>query len=380
MADNCPNNGVHFMTSSKIFKVNKYNLINTLCLLMGYHISYGQTSKKQLADYLTWTSAKVEDAQYSIWGSSPIVGDDGKIHVFAARWPEKNVHPAWRETSEIAHYIADNPEGPFEFSDVAVSGTGMDGDWDKFAPHNPEIKKIGDHYAIVYVANDDYNMPPHPANQKIGLVYSKSLYGPWKKAGDHGMIIQPSNVEGHWTYGSQLGVDNPCLIDLNGKPLVYFKARIDDRKGEIKAKYAYATADHIDGPYEMSEPITDNDSYLEDATAFISRNHYYLLTTDNFGIVTGVVGGGILWSSKNWNQFDVDDSVLAYDLIPRYFKDYDESKVSKIYGNYPKFERPKVLVQNGKPTYLFAPSGWNMEGGDRTVCHILKIDESFWLK
>ena len=91
---------------------------------------------------LEWTGAMIEDKDYTVWGSSPIMGDDGKVHVFSARWPEFNVDPGWRRTCEVAHYVADQPEGPYTFSDVAVKGTGVDGDWDKFAPHNPEIKKL----------------------------------------------------------------------------------------------------------------------------------------------------------------------------------------------------------------------------------------------
>ncbi|MCT4590422.1 MAG: glycoside hydrolase family protein [Carboxylicivirga sp.] len=332
-----------------------------------------KAGQESFASLLQWTGAKVEDENFSIWGSCPIMGDDCKVHVFSARWPEQNVDPAWRKSSEIAHYVADSPEGPFVFSDVAVKGSGIKDAWDCYAPHNPEIKKVGDYYAITFVANSDYNQPPHPGNQKIGLVYSKSLYGPWKKAGKGGMIIEASQDSSHWTFGSRLGVDNPCLTVIDSKPVVYFKATLE--KAESKpAKYAYATAESIEGPYTMSEPITDNNSYLEDATAFTWNDKYYLLTTDNHGTVTGVEGGGILWSSNDWRKFDVKDIQLAYDLIPKYKKDYDESKVNKIYSGWAKFERPKVLMQNGKPTYFFAPSGWNIEGGDKSVCYILKIN------
>lgn len=332
-------------------------------------------ANKPFATRLEWTGAKIEDKNYSIWGGSPITGIDGKTHVFVARWPEKNVDPAWRESSEIAHYIADSPEGDYVFSDVAIKGSGNEGAWDRYAPHNPEIKKIGDYYAIVYIANDDYHQPPHPANQKIGLVYSKSLFGPWIKAGQDGMVVEVSSDSNHWTYGSGLGVDNPCLNEINGKPVIYFKNR-NTKNGIITAKYGYATAETLAGPYTMSDtPITDNQSYLEDATTFTWNTKYYLLTTDNHGTVTGVKGGGILWSSDDWKKFNVSNTELAYETIPSYYADFDVNKANKFYGSTAKFQRPKVLMIAGKPCYLFVPSGWNIEGGDRTVCYVLKIKE-----
>lgn len=323
---------------------------------------------------LKWTGGTVSDPNYSIWGCSPIMGEDGKIHVFAARWPQKNVDPGWRISSEVAHYVADKPEGPYRFVEVVVKGTNTD-TWDKYGAHNPEIKKIGDYYVIVYIANDNYELPYHPANQKIGLVYAKSLNGPWKKVGEDGLIIQPSQQPTHWTYKSPLGVDNPCITQINGKIVVYFKAR---RHGVQKAIYGYATADQIEGPYKMSDqPITDNDSYLEDATCFTYKGKHYLLTTDNFGEVTGVKGGGILWQSSTGFNFSTKDAQLGYGLIPSYKTDYDETKIHKIYGGDPKFERPKVLFIKGKPAYFFAPSGWNIDGGERSVGYILKINNNF---
>ncbi len=328
-----------------------------------------------LEDKLEWTGAKLADTSYSIWGSSPIIGDDGKIHVFCARWPEYAVDPAWRKSSEVAHYIADSATAKFAFSDVAVKGTGIDGDWDKYAPHNPEIKRIGDYYFLVYLANSDYHQPPHPANQKIGLQYSKSLFGPWKKWGKTGLIIEDSKDSTQWTYRTCVG--NPTLIDIDGKPVVYFNAGFDKRiTGSIGSKYGYATCDSLNGAFTIaSTPLTNNESYMEDATSFKLNNKYYLLSNDNFGTVTGVEGGGMLWSSNDWRKFDVKDVKLAFNLIPDYYAAYDSTKVSKNYGDRAKFERPKLLIINDRPAYLFAPSGWNIDGGKHSVCYILKIKQ-----
>src|SRR3546814_1838263 len=51
---------------------------------------------------------------------SPVIDDEGKVHLFVARWPGRTVEPGWRSDSEIAHYVGDRPEGPFTFSDVAI--------------------------------------------------------------------------------------------------------------------------------------------------------------------------------------------------------------------------------------------------------------------
>ena len=59
-----------------------------------------------IAQNLEWKGIAIQDENYTIWGCAPIQGEDGKIHLFAARWPEKNVDPAWRKSSEIAHYVA----------------------------------------------------------------------------------------------------------------------------------------------------------------------------------------------------------------------------------------------------------------------------------
>ena len=56
------------------------------------------------------------------------------------------------------------------------------------------------------------------------------------------------------------------------------------------------------------------------------------------------------------------------------FEGYDPKKAKRVYGGDPKFERPKILTVSNEPRYLYAPSGWNVLGGERTVLHVLRID------
>jgi hypothetical protein len=136
----------------------------------------------------------------------------------------------WQESSEIAHYVGAKPEGPFRFHDVALRGTGTD-TWDKYAPHNPEVRKFGDIYVLTYIANSDFRQPPHPANQRIGMAVSKSPDGPWRKVGKDGLILGPSTDPKHWTYGSQ--IVNPTLIEVSGKYHLYFKEYDPDNVKKI---------------------------------------------------------------------------------------------------------------------------------------------------
>ncbi len=83
------------------------------------------------ADNWKFAGIAVEEPGYTIWGTSPLMGEDGTVHLFVARWPcELKVDPGWRSHSEIAHYVGETPEGPFKFSDVAITGTGKE-TWDQ---------------------------------------------------------------------------------------------------------------------------------------------------------------------------------------------------------------------------------------------------------
>jgi lysophospholipase L1-like esterase len=104
------------------------------------------------------------------------------------------------------------------------------------------------------------------------------------------------------------------------------------------------------------------------------RGKICLISTDNHGGVTGVRGGGALWVSNDGLRFEPAWTQCAYERIPAYFRGYDPAKARRIYGPDPKLERPKLLMERGAPAWLYAPSGWNVTGGARTVIHALKVN------
>jgi hypothetical protein len=142
---------------------------------------------------------------------------------------------------------------------------------------------------------------------------------------------------------------------------------------EGKVKMGLAIADKLEGPYIIQpEAITTNDRVIEDGYAFMYEGKFALLTTDNHGMIEE--GGGILWTSEDGTHFNEYEK--GFHLINDY-TDIDMEQVAVHYGpkdrEYAKFERPQILLKEGKPDYMFVPSGTNIYGGDCTVSYVLKF-------
>ncbi len=343
--------------------------------LLGWNVS----SQKEVAfaDQWEFVGTAIEEPGYTIWGTSPIWGDDGQVHLFVARWPcELNVDPGWRTHSEIAHYVGDSPEGPFVFSDIAIKGDIEEGKApcnpaihkikNVYAAHNPAIHKVDSLYALFYIVND--GIEEHPSNQYICLATSKSLDGPWEKKGDNGKILAPPTNPDYWNYKASNGVNNPAFLQHpNGGYFLYFKSE--------KARMGLAFAENLEGPYvQLPFPVTSNDRSIEDGYAFMYQEKFALLTTDNHGMIES--GGGILWTSEDGINFNAFEK--GFHRINQY-TETDMKQVAVHYGSknqtYAKFERPQVLLKNGIPDYMYLPSGTNIYGGNCTVSYILKFKD-----
>jgi endonuclease/exonuclease/phosphatase family metal-dependent hydrolase len=320
-----------------------------------------------LADSWRWVGSVLCEPDYHVWGASPVVDSEGRVHLFASRWPvSAGFDPGWRSHSEIAHYVGDSPRGPFELVSVVAAGDGEG--WDASGHHNPSALEVDGRYVLAYISNS--GLEGHPANQRIGMRVADDLDGPWLKLGDDGLVLAPS--EDGWNAGSPNGVNNPALLRAeDGRFLLYFKST-DTRPGRgTQSVMGLAVAESLDGPFVVSdEPITSNARSIEDGAAFAWRGGVRLLTTDNHGILER--GGGLLWSSRDGLEFDAEPAP-GFHLIERYLADGVPAEGRRHYGQaQPKLERPQLLLRDGEPAFLFAPSGTNLEGGAGTCVYLLE--------
>lgn len=314
-------------------------------------------------DRLEYTGVAVEEPGYHVWGSSPVIGPAGKTHLFVARWPVKEKFKAWLTHCEIARYQGDKPEGPFEFQEVVVKGSGKQGSWDFQSPHNPTVQKIGDRYVLTYIANGGGKKNEQVASQRIGMMIADAPEGPWKKVGDDdGLILAPPADDSIWSHQSTVGVNNPALLQHpDGRFFLYYKAK---KKGDLR-RMGVAIADQIEGPYEfVADPLTSNKTMIEDGYSFVENGKVHLLTTHNNK------GAGYLWESDDGINFS--DPIPGFDKMHRYLEKKVVAKAKVFRGK--KFERPQVLVQDGHPTYLYVAAGANLTGRNGTHSCVLKIN------
>lgn len=318
----------------------------------------------------------VGDPNWFNWCISPIKDKDGKIHLFTSRWPaNEGDRGSTGPNAEIAHFVSDKPEGPFKFVNTVLK-TPMFPDTNKmFAPHNPRIEYVDGKYILLYI----YQTVKNDVKMQIGMMIADNLSGPWHFVGkDNGLMAKSSSDPNHWTYKSVIGIDNPAFMKIGKKYCIYFKSGTPT---QMKARYGYALADKLEGPYILQNaPLTDNTSYIEDAQAFKWGNKYYLLTTDNLGGNTGVYGNIMLWQSKTGTSFNLKDTKIAMgNMLDYWGTAEDHQKLLSNPNHYEhdksgKLERPAVLVLNGKPAYFYSTAGLNISGGKSSENYVFKID------
>ncbi|GAF01621.1 glycoside hydrolase family protein [Saccharicrinis fermentans] len=327
-----------------------------------------------IADHWKLIGEAVNEPGYDIWGSSPIRDEQGNVHLFCARWSsEEPFKIAWRFNSEIAHYVSKSPEGPFRFVEVVGKGRGNDR-WNSAGFHNPSIKKIDDKYVLVYIANDGAKQ--HGPNQRIGMMVSDDINGPWTDIPNRNMpLLSPPTDSTIWCFNSGLGVNNPSIIKHpNGKYHLYFKALSGPRpKGKVSM--GVAIANKLEGPYIIqANPIISNEVRIEDGYAFLWRNHICLLTTDNHGILEK--GGGLLWVSEDGITFEAEPLSGFHNCQNFYLNGIVPDGAKARYGKNVKFERPQLLMDgNNELEYLYCPSGVALDGSDGTNSYVLKYQK-----
>lgn len=289
-----------------------------------------------LSDFCNRLKAKgriLEEEGWYIWGCSPIYDRDGKVHIFFSRWPVETGFKGWRTDSEIAHAVADQPEGPYTVMGTVLEGRGGDY-WDSMTIHNPTIHFVNDNYYLFYIGNSDGTAD----TQRIGLATAESLYGPWRRISDNEPLLDVSEDRGCWD--SYITTNPALLVHEDSRFWLYYKAW--DRYNDGLRKMGIAIADNIEGPYIKHDknPIidfSDRGAQVEDAYVYREKDEYHMIMRD-----MGVFGdrSGLHLCSEdglNWSE-----PLIGYKSCDAYFDDKDQ-----------RFERPQVLVKGQKAAYLF---------------------------
>ncbi|WP_114784277.1 glycoside hydrolase family protein [Botryobacter ruber] len=295
----------------------------------------------------------LETEGYYVWGTSPIIGPDGKVHVFYSRWDAAKKMGGWINSSEIAHAVADTPESPFVFQSVVLAPRG-EGYWDGTTCHNPHIKFVDGKYCLFYMGNSNRKTD----TKRVGLAIADSPYGPWQRPDKP--LLEASTAEDAW---DNHVTSNPSFIKHpNGQYWLYYKSwntaeyeNYTDPKIRGNRKYGLAIADNLMGPYTKYEgnPIIDysgrgNNIQAEDGYVWHEKGKFKMIMRD-MGIFNHQYGlyleskDGIHWSEPK----------IAYYNTDHYF---EQPPAPGHLSKYGRFERPQLLLQNGKPTHLFLAS------------------------
>ncbi len=306
---------------------------------------------------------------YYIWCSSPIWGEDGKVHMFYSRWKKEKGMGGWIKGSEICRAEADSPFHQFEHKQVILSPRG-EGFWDATTCHNPLIKKVGDEYLLFFMGNSNGKTN----TKRIGLATSKTLDGDWTRP-DKPLLLP--GKEGAW---DDHCTTNPAFVKGNdGKYWLFYKSwntqEYETQKGPIRGnrKYGLAKADSPTGPYEkVSEnPIIDfsnqpNNAQLEDAFVWKQKGKFHMIARD-MGFYNHEYGlhlttkNGIHWTKPE----------IAYLDMKSYIHEPTPPKHLNRFG---RLERPMLLLdKDGEtPRFLFgATQGGEFETSTTFVFEIL---------
>lgn len=340
-----------------------------------------QTSHNELFHHLgkAYRAPAFECEGYWTWGSSMIQGDDGKYHLYVSRFPKRlPFHPGWMIASEIVHAVADVPQGPYTFSDVALPARGAEY-WDGRSTHNPRILHHQGKYYLIYMGSTHPFREPSfdeltldspwclvgRANKRIGLAVADSPYGPWTRLDKPLLDTKPG------TFYSFL-ISNPSpVIRPDGSVMMLFKGRsYKGNDGYSSMSLGIASAPSIEGPYTVlndGKPIfqVDGQGEAEDPFLWEDERGFHIIFKDHVAKFTGEKGGGVMAHSKDGIRWTVDPDAKAYSRTV----EWEDGEVA-LQG---QLERPFIYFdKEGKPCLIFfatmdgpgefenATRSWNM--------------------
>lgn len=295
---------------------------------------------------------------YWVWCPSVIQAEDGTYAMFASRWPKTlPFHPGWMLASEVVLATSATPEGPYVFRQVVLPARGAQY-WDGKATHNPRVVRWGDGYALFYtgithplpdlapgetLSVADPRVIVSRASKRVGVAFSKSIYGPWERLDAPILPTQPDTF-----YSFLTSNPAPCVTP-DGSVTMIFKARRYERNVHGPMTLGVARADRPEGPYRVDGRlhIGDVEAEVEDPFLWHNGTSFELIAKDMTGALCGESHAGVQARSPDGLDWTLAKERKAWSRQVR----WDDGRSDHL-GSV---ERPFLLIDTqGRPTHLFA--------------------------
>lgn len=296
-------------------------------------------------------TAKFIDEDWHIWGGSMARTPDGTCHLLYARWPRELGHFAWLSHSEIAHAVANDPLGPYQFESVALPGNQRP-NWVTSTTHNPTvIHTHGKYYLYFSSARVTGEIPdgmPNPKapyweptrrTQRIGVAYADHPSGPWTRIDEPLIPATPGSYDACMTA-------NPSVAQHpDGWFLMVYKCLGVNEK----VVHAVAVADNPLGPFTKDpEPILTHKTSkfpAEDPFIWYQDDRFYAIVKDMQANYSEYRRALVLFESMDGHDWKPSAHPLTTTRTVRW-EDGTEKE-------YLHLERPQLYREHGRPAVLF---------------------------
>ncbi|MBN1247982.1 MAG: glycoside hydrolase family protein [Anaerolineae bacterium] len=302
-----------------------------------------------------------------VWGASVIQGDDGRYHMFASVWPANR--GSWVTDSVVVLASADRPEGPYHYEMDVLPPRGRD-HWDGMMSHNPSIQRHNGTYYLFYTGTT-YTQPrptaplsPHEDpiykeawdNKRIGVAMAEHPRGPWHRLDKP--IIEPR--PGNWD--AVITSNAAPVIHTDGSVTLIYKSTDTSHPGPdtppLERPFwqtltiGAAKAKSPEGPYVR---VGDHDGLIhiegeprvtEDAYAWFTDGWYHMVVKTFDTSMIDEANAGVYVVSR-----DASDWAFPVGGPKAYSRTvtWEDGTTTELQ----RLERPQVLLQDGRPAYLF---------------------------
>ncbi|MDR1280172.1 MAG: glycoside hydrolase family protein [Opitutaceae bacterium] len=299
-----------------------------------------------------------------VWCPSVIQAGDGAWAMFASRWPKTfPFHPGWLLASEVVLAISSTPEGPYRFHSVVLPARGAEY-WDGKVTHNPRILRLPGNagYALYYTGMThplpdiapgerlDFSDPrvvSARASKRVGVAFSKSVYGPWERL-DHPVL--PTCPE---TFYSFLTSNPAPCVTPGGDVTLIFKSRAYEGNvhGRMMLGVARAPVGNLRSPHlvvgRMELAGKQGEGEVEDPFLWHNGSCFELVAKDMTGSLCGEYHAGVHAVSRDCLDWKLAPHVKAWSRRVR--------RDDGCLDTFGSVERPFVLLdEHRRLTHLFA--------------------------